>query len=127
MAVLFGLFAIVALLLASIGLYAVIAHIVSQRTQEIGIRIAIGASARDILRLVYVQGLARVGIGLTIGVCSSLAINRVLSSVLVQVSPTDPLTLVVSSVTLLIFGTLGCWLPARRALRVDPLLALRHQ
>ncbi len=127
MAVLFGLLAMVALLLASIGLYAVIAHMVSQRTQEIGIRVAIGATARDILRLVYVQGMVPLGIGLTIGVCSSLAINRVLSSALVQVSPTDPLTLVVSSVTLLVFGTLGCWLPARRAIRVDPLLALRHQ
>ena len=125
--VLFLIFAAIALLLASIGLYAVIAHSVSQRTQEIGIRMAIGAKARDILELVFVQGMLPLGIGLAIGLAASLEVNRVLKSALVHVSPTDPLTLVVASATLVFAATLGCLIPARRAMRVDPLVALRHE
>ena len=125
--VLFLIFAAIALLLASIGLYAVIAHSVSQRTQEIGIRMAIGAKARDILELVFVQGMLPLGIGLAIGLAASLEVNRVLKSALVHVSPTDPLTLVVASATLVFAATLFCLIPARRAMRVDPLVALRHE
>src|SRR6202011_1343107 len=89
----FLIFAAIALLLASIGLYAVIAYSASQRTQEIGVRMAIGATARDILTLVLMQGLVPLGIGLTIGLAASLAVTRVLTAELVQVSPADPVTL----------------------------------
>jgi predicted permease len=124
---LFLVFAAIALLLASVGLYAVIAHSVSQRTQEIGIRMAIGATARDIRRLVLRQGMLPLGIGLTIGLAASFAVNRVLIAELVQVSPADPISLVVASAVLVSSATLGCLIPARRAMRVDPIVALRHE
>ena len=123
----FLIFAAIALLLASIGLYAVIAHSVRQRTQEIGIRMAIGAKAHDILRLVFVQGMIPLGIGLAIGLAASLEVNRVLKSMLVQVSPYDPITLMVASTVLVLSATLGCLIPARRAMCVDPVVALRHE
>ena len=119
-------FAAVALLLASVGLYAVIAHSVSQRTQEIGIRAAMGATARDILTLVFKQGLLPVGIGLTIGLAAALAVTPLLKTQLVGVSPTDPLALAMASATLVASAALGCLIPARRAMRVDPMVALRH-
>ena len=125
-AALFVVFAAIALLLASIGLYAVIAHAVSQRTQEIGVRIAIGAGARDILALVSRQALLPIVIGLTIGLTASLGVTPMLKSQLVDVSPTDPTTLIVAATVLAVSATLGCWIPARRALLVDPLVALRH-
>jgi putative ABC transport system permease protein len=124
---LFVIFAAIALLLASIGLYTVIAHSVSQRTQEIGIRIAIGATARDIRRLVLLQGMLPLAVGLTIGLAASFAVNRLLKSQLVQVSPADPVTLIVASGVLILAATLGCMLPVRRAMRVDPVIALRHE
>jgi putative ABC transport system permease protein len=124
---LFVIFAAIALLLASIGLYTVIAHSVSQRTQEIGIRIAIGATARDIRRLVLFEGLLPLAIGLAIGLAVSFAVNRLLKSQLVQVSPADPVTLIVASGVLILAATLGCMLPVRRAMRVDPVIALRHE
>ncbi len=123
---LFLIFAAVALLLASMGVYAVVAHSVGQHTQEIGIRMAMGATARDILELVFRLGMAPLGIGLTIGLATSLAVNRVLKTMLIQVSPADPMTLVVASVTLIVSASLGCLIPARRAMRVDPVVALRH-
>ncbi len=125
--ILFLIFAAIALLLASIGLYAVIAHSISHRTQEIGIRMAIGATARDILKLVFRQGMLPLGVGLIIGLAASLAVNRILKSELVQVSPTDPLALFIASATLVLSATLGCLIPARRAMRVDPVVALRHE
>ena len=124
---LFLIFAAIALLLASIGLYAVIAHSVSQRTQEIGVRTALGATAPDILKLVVLEGMLPVGIGLTLGLAASLAVNQVLKSQLVNVSPADPITLVIASATLILSATLGCLIPARRAMRVDPVVALRHE
>jgi putative ABC transport system permease protein len=126
-AVLFLIFAAIALLLASAGLYAVIAHAVSRRTQEFGIRMAVGASARDILKLVFLQGMLPLGIGLAIGLATSVAVDRVLKSELVRVSPTDPLTLIVAAGVLILAAMLGCWIPARRAMRVDPMEALRHE
>jgi predicted permease len=125
--VLFVIFAAIALLLASVGLYAVIAHSVSQRTQEFGIRTAMGATAGDILRLVFKQGMLPVGIGLTIGLPAALAVTPILKSQLVNVSPTDPITLLVASGVLVLSATLGCWIPARRAMRVGPAVALRHE
>jgi putative ABC transport system permease protein len=125
--ILFLIFAAIALLLASVGLYAVVAHSVSQRTQEIGIRTAMGATARDILALVMKQGMLPVSIGLLVGLPAALAVTPVLKSQLVNVSPTDPITLVVASGVLVLSATLGCWVPARRAMRVDPVVALRQE
>jgi predicted permease len=125
-AALFVVFAAIALLLASVGLYAVVAHAVGQRTQEIGIRLAIGATARDIVALVLAQGLAPLGVGLALGLAGSLAVTPLLKSQLVRVSPIDPLTLFAASAVLLVSAIVGCLIPARRALRVDPVVALRH-
>jgi putative ABC transport system permease protein len=124
--VLFLILAAVALLLASVGLYAVIAHSVSRRTQEMGIRVAIGATSRDIRRLVVTEGMRPVGIGLVLGLAASLAVNRALKSLLVQVSPGDPTALAIASAILILAALLGCLIPARRAMRVDPVIALRH-
>jgi putative ABC transport system permease protein len=124
---LFLIFATLALGLASVGLSAVVAHTVSLRTQEIGIRTALGASAGDILALIFGQGMLPVGIGLCIGLPAALAVTPLLKSQLVNVSPTDPVTLIVASGVLLLSATLGCWMPARRAMRVDPAVALRHE
>jgi putative ABC transport system permease protein len=124
---LFLIFAAIALLLASIGLYTVVAHSVGQRTQEIGVRMALGADARDILALVYRQGLLPLGLGLTIGLAASFGVNRVLASAFVHVSPADPLSLAVASAALVVSAMLGCLIPARRAMRIDPIVALRHE
>ena len=123
---LFLIFAAIAIVLASVGLYAVIAHSVSRRTQEMGIRMALGAAARDMLGLVFREGMLPVGIGLVIGLAASLAVNRALKAELVQVSPGDPVALVVASAALVLSAALGCWIPARRAMRVDPAVALRN-
>jgi predicted permease len=124
--VVFLMFAAIALLLASLGLYAVVAHAVSQRTQEIGIRIAMGATARDVISLVLKQGLPPVGVGLGVGLLASFGVMPILRSVLVQVSPADPIAFVVAPVVLVMAAMLGCLIPARRATRVDPVVALRH-
>ncbi len=124
---LFLIFAAIALLLAWLGLYAVIAYSVSQRTQEFGIRIAVGATARDILGLVFMQGTLPLVIGLTIGLAASFGVNRALQAQLVNVPPSDPITLAIASATLICAAILGCWIPARRAARVDPIVALRHE
>ena len=116
----------VALLLASVGLYAVMAHSVTRRTQEIGIRMAIGATARDVLKIVFEQGMVPLGIGLATGLAASFAVNPVLKSFLVRVSPFDPIAFAVSSFALCFAAMLGCLTPARRAMRVAPVVALRH-
>jgi putative ABC transport system permease protein len=125
--VLFVIFAAMALLLASTGLYAVIAHSVSRRTQEIGIRMAIGAAGSDILRLVLRQGMLPLGVGLAIGLAGSFALNRVLKAMLVDVSPADPITLMAASGVLILAAMFGCLIPAVRATRVDPAEAVRHE
>jgi putative ABC transport system permease protein len=122
---LFLTFAAIALLLASVGLYAVIAHSVSQRTREIGLRMAVGGTARDIVWLVFTQGLRQVVIGLIVGLIAAFAVTRVLRAVLVGVSPSDPLTFLAVALVLMLAGVLGCAIPARRAVRVDPVVALR--
>ena len=124
---LFAIFAGIALVLASVGLYAVIAHSVSQRTQEIGVRMALGASGQNILQLVFAQGIKQLAIGLAIGLAAAFGLTRVLRSLLVQVSPTDPLTLALVALVLAAAATLGCLIPARRAMRLDPVLALRNE
>lgn len=124
---LFLIMAVIALLLASMGLYAVVAHSVSQRTQEIGVRMAVGAGTADILRLVFRQGMCPLAIGLAIGLATSVAANRILAAQLVQVSPSDPVTLAATSGVLALAAALGCLIPARRAIRIDPVSALRHE
>ncbi len=126
-AVLLLIFAVLALLLASLGVYAVVAYSVSQRRQEIGVRMAIGATAGAIVRLVCVQGLRPLGFGLAIGLVASFGVNQILRAQLVAVSPSDPATLIAASVVLVLCATFGCLIPARRAMNVDPLVALRDE
>ncbi len=120
-------FAGVAVLLASIGLYGVVSYTVAQRTREVGIRVALGASARDVLRLVLRQGMTPVAIGLVIGLGVALLSTRVMASILYGVRPTDPATLAAVTLVLGAIGFLASWLPARRAMRVDPMIALRAE
>jgi putative ABC transport system permease protein len=123
---LFLIFAAIALLLASAGLYSVVAHSVSRRTQEIGIRIALGATAARILALVSSQAMVAVGGGLAAGIAASLAVNRVLDTFLVGVSPSDPVALMGTTVLLIVCAALGCLIPAARAARTDPAKAIRY-
>ena len=122
----FAIFAAIALVLASVGLYAVIAHSVNQRTREIGVRMALGATSRDILRLVFGQAMIRFTLGLAIGLAGAVATTSVLESMLVGITASDPLTLVIVSAILAAAGAAGCSIPARRAIRVDPVIALRN-
>jgi putative ABC transport system permease protein len=120
-------FALIALLLAAVGLYAVIAYSVSQRTKEIGVRMAIGAVAEDIRRMVLRGGMLPVAIGMMLGLAASLAVNRILQSQLVGVSPYDLITMAGAPVVLILVALLACLIPAQRAMRVDPAIALRHE
>jgi len=123
----FAIFAAIALLLASVGLYAVVSHSVSQRTREIGVRIALGAAAKDILGLIIRHGMLQICLGLAIGLAAAVGLTRVLSALLVGVDAADPLTFGLVTVLLASAGALGCAVPARRATRVDPLVALRSE
>ena len=123
----FSVFAAIALLLAAVGLYAVMANSIGQRTQEIGVRVALGGTRRDILRLVFAQGLRPMAWGMAIGLPGAFAMTRVLQSQLVGVSPGDPITFVMAVVVLAGAGVLGCAIPARRAMRLDPIVALRYE
>jgi putative ABC transport system permease protein len=124
---LLALFAGIALLLAVIGVYGVTAYAVTQRTHEIGVRMAIGAQRRHILRLVFSQAGKLVGMGVLIGVVGSVSGTRLLRAWLFEVSPQDPLTLVAVALALICATILACWLPARRAAKVDPMVALRAE
>jgi putative ABC transport system permease protein len=122
-----GLFAVLALVLATIGIYGVMSYIVSGRTQEIGIRIALGAQRADVFKLVVGQGIALAGAGLVLGLIAAAGLTRFLGSQLFHVKAIDPITY--CGVTLLLGGValLACYIPARRATRVDPLVALRYE
>jgi putative ABC transport system permease protein len=120
-------FASLSLLLAAIGIYGVVRYSVAQRTQEIGVRIALGARPRDVLTLIVGRGLVAPAAGLGIGLLAALALTRVLAHALFETSPTDPITLGAVTLTLLVSAFLACVLPALRAARVDPVVALRHE
>ena len=125
--ILIGIFAGMALLLAAIGIYGVISYAARQRTQEIGIRMALGAEPRAVLRLVMGEGLRLTVLGLGIGLTGALVLTRFLSSILYGVRPSDPMTFVMVALILATVALLASFMPARRATRVDPMAALRHE
>ena len=119
------LFAVLALVLAAIGLYGVISYTVAQRNREIGLRLALGAQTGDVLRLILKQGMTLALAGVALGVIAALYVTSLMKTLLYGVSPTDPLTYLVIALLLLVVAVLACWLPVRRATKVDPMIALR--
>jgi putative ABC transport system permease protein len=126
-AVLLGTFAIIGLSLALLGVYGVVSYSVTRRTQEIGVRIALGAGPADVLRLVLRQGLILISAGALMGLAAALAMTRFIAGQLYGVKPNDPLTLLVAVGLIVLVGSLACWTPTRRAMRVDPMVALRYE
>jgi putative ABC transport system permease protein len=124
---LLGTFAGMALTLSAVGLYGVISYAVARRTHEVGIRMALGAAHADVLRLIVGQGMKVVAIGLALGIGLALLSTRLISSLLYGVRPTDAATLAVASLGLVVVAFLATYIPARRAMRVDPMVALRYE
>lgn len=125
--ILLGIFGAIAVVVAMTGVYGIMAYAIRQRTHEIGIRMALGASRRDVLRLVIARGLRLVALGVAIGVAGSFALTRLLETLLWGVTPTDPLTYALVILTLVTVAMLACYLPARRALDIEPTIALRYE
>ncbi len=116
-----------ALILAVVGLYGVMSYSVAQRTQEMGIRTALGATSRDVLKLIVGQGMLLTGAGIAIGIGGAFGLTRLMKSLLFDVKPTDPTTIAVIALLLGGVALLACWIPARRATKVDPMIALRYE
>jgi putative ABC transport system permease protein len=120
-------FAVLALALAAVGIYGVVSYSVRQRTHELGIRMALGAQTGDVLKLILTEGLRLVLLGTLIGLLTAFALTRWMETLLFGVRPNDPLTFVVIALVLTLAALLACWIPARRATKVDPMVALRYE
>jgi putative ABC transport system permease protein len=121
------LFSLLALVLTAVGLYGVTAYLVSQRTHEIGVRIALGAPPVRILMLVLRESTVLIGAGILLGLAGAMGLTRIVSTLLFEIKPTDPATCLVVSSLMLAVGLLACYIPARRATKVDPMVALRYE
>jgi putative ABC transport system permease protein len=125
--VLLALFAGIALFLTAVGLYGVMSYTIVQRTQEIGIRVALGASRRDVLRMILARSFSMTGLGLFLGILGAVALTRLLSVLLYEIKPIDPMTFLAVSLLLGAVSLLASYIPAWRAARVDPMVALRYE
>jgi ABC-type antimicrobial peptide transport system permease subunit len=124
---LLGIFAAVALLLAVVGIFGVMSYLVGRRTQEIGVRMALGATRGNVLRMILGEGLRVVLIGVGLGLIEALLLGRLVKSLLFGIQPADPLTFLSAAALLTLVALAACYIPARRAMRVDPIVALRHE
>jgi ABC-type antimicrobial peptide transport system permease subunit len=125
--ILLGIFAALALVLSCVGIYGVVSYLVGQRTHEIGVRMALGAQREDVMRLVLGQGARMALIGVAVGLAAALGLTQLMASQLFGVTAHDPLTFVLVAILLTLVALLACYLPARRAMRVDPTVALRYE